>query len=383
MLQVVLDPPCLAHPAAGENDPAAAQRVEGHRILHAPRYDDPECLGVLLLPLVHLPGLRVEALGVAKSDPRGFGGQGRIDIDGEALDPALPGEIREQVQDVLRAAHGEGRNDHVAPFPAQGVRHGMDELLGGLLHPLVNPVPVGGLHHHHVRARNRRGIANDGKAPVAEVPGEHQSPLPASVAHGNGKDRGSEDVPRIQERGPDVGGRRNRLAVADRGQPGKHRERIRFRVEGRDVFFPRAPLLPALPLRLPFLDVAGVGKHHPEKVGRRGRRVDRAAIPFPHDPGKKARVVDVRVGAEDEIHRGGRNRELPRVLPLALPSPLEHPAVDEEPRPARLHQDAGPGDLPCPPEEPEVHAHGITLVRMPETMLTSTDPATAPKKPLM
>src|SRR3990172_4900573 len=64
VLQVVLDPSCLAHPAAGENDPAAAQRVEGHRILNAPRYDDPECLGVLLLPLVHLPGLRVEALGV-------------------------------------------------------------------------------------------------------------------------------------------------------------------------------------------------------------------------------------------------------------------------------------------------------------------------------
>jgi hypothetical protein len=93
-------------------------------------------------------------------------------------------------------------------------------------------------------------------------------------------------------------------------------------------------------------------------------------------------MVDMRVRAQDEIDRGGRNGELPRILPVASPSALEHPAVDEEPRSARLHQDAGPCDLAHSSQEFERYAHGTACVRIQEIRLISTDPATAPKKPL-
>src|SRR4030067_1060858 len=66
----------------------------------------------------------------------------------------------------------------------------------------------------------------------------------------------------------------------------------------------------------------------------------------PDDPGQKTRMVQLGVRGEDEIDRGQRDGKGPGVLRFALGSALEHPAVDEEPHPGRLDQDARAGYLP-------------------------------------
>src|SRR3990172_1881068 len=80
--------------------------------------------------------------------------------------------------------------------------------------------------------------------------------------------------------------------------------------------------------------------------GGGGSEVDGAAETVFHKFRQTSGVVDVRVGGEDEVDRRRRDGHPAGVLPVALPSPLEHAAVHEEPAASRLHEDAGAGDLP-------------------------------------
>jgi hypothetical protein len=103
----------------------------------------------------------------------GGDGHGAVDADAPVGEAPLVVMPREQVQQFLGAADGEGRDEHVA---AAFARRGEDVLhLGeGPFAGAVQAVAVGGLEQHGVGLLDPHGIAQDGRVGLAEVAGEHE-----------------------------------------------------------------------------------------------------------------------------------------------------------------------------------------------------------------
>jgi len=82
---------------------------------------------------------------------------------------ALPTQIHQQVQELLRAPEREGRNDDVAVSTPQGVFDHEHQFVDGLLQRPMQTVAIGGLHHHHVSRIDDGRIANDGPSGLPQV----------------------------------------------------------------------------------------------------------------------------------------------------------------------------------------------------------------------
>src|SRR5690606_4391686 len=108
-------------------------------------------------------------------------------------------------------------------------------------------------------------------------------------------------------------------------------------------------------LGVTFLDVGTVGQHDPKQVRCRCGCVYGAAEAVPDKLWQQATVIDMGVGEQDEVDRGGIESEICAIPCRRIASTLDHSAIDEKPRLRRFHKEAGAGDLACPSQELDLH----------------------------
>ena len=130
-------------------------------------------------------------------------------------------------------------------------------------------------------------------------------------------------------------------------------------VVGRDLV--RVALLPAgLALGELLVELAGVEQDERGQLDRAGGGVDPAAIALLDQQRQQPAMVEVGVGQQDRIELARVERERDPVADRLVRAALEHPAVDEDPRPVGVEQELGPGDGRGATEEVDVHARMVT-----------------------
>jgi hypothetical protein len=220
------------------------------------------------------------------------------------------------MQDVLRAADRERRDDHIALAAREGVIQGKRELVQRLRQVLVVAIAVGRFDQQHVGILDRGRVRHHGHSGLAQVAGKDDLPSPSEQLD----DRRAEDVAGVAEAEAQRRMRPHLRIVVRRHQVLEARLRLLLRIERRF----------AAPFRLLLLQIAAVGEHHAEQVAGRLRGVDRAAETLRDQARDQAGMVDVRVREQDESDVVRLERE-PPVLRVGSASALEHAAVHEEP----------------------------------------------------
>lgn len=287
----------------------------------------------------------------------------RVDEDREVRRTVLPDEIGEHVQHFLRPPHGECRN-HDIPARQRRRQH-LREFVVRRRQRLVQAVAIRRFDDEDVGFGDRRRVIHHRPAGLTQIAREHQLALAARRVDPQFEDRRAENVPRIAEPETD---RRRRLAervVTDRPQLSQASLGIGHRLQRHDgahagstaatMAGACAVALRALlrPLGVEFLDMRAVGEHHAEQVDGRRSRVDRAAEAARRQARQQPRMVDMRVGDDDEINRARVEVERAEVLVVGVAAALKQPAIDQESGMVRVDAKAGAGDLFSRAKKPE------------------------------
>jgi hypothetical protein len=254
--------------------------------------------------LLHERLAPVEGLRVRGEHARRVDGERRVDDDRDLRDLALAGEGVQVVHELLRAAHGEGGDEHAAAARG-GLAHDAGERGAGVVVRRVVAVAVGGLHDHGVRARRGLRVADDGQAAAADVAGEDEAARLAVLGDVEGDARGAEDVAGLVEGGTDARGDVDGLLVRDADHQVEGAHGVAHGVERLGVLAAAA----GEEVGVLLLDVRRVGEHQGAEVPRRGRRPDGASVALGHQEREPPRVVDVGVGEDHGVDLGDRQRE--------------------------------------------------------------------------
>jgi hypothetical protein len=107
-------------------------------------------------------GLFVVKLGMLSKDVGDVHRQGTIDEDRETRDGLGLDQFVQQQDQLLRTADGEGGHDDLAA-PSIGAIHDLGELGRYGLDGLMHAVAVGAFHNQVVGWRQRLGVADDGQ----------------------------------------------------------------------------------------------------------------------------------------------------------------------------------------------------------------------------
>jgi uracil phosphoribosyltransferase len=276
-----------------------------------------------------------------------------VDEDRDRRDGAGAGERVQIVDDLLRAAHGERRNEHPAAAGRRLAHDGAEALAHvGCRH--VVAVAVRRLEDDDVGAARRMGVADDRQPGAPDVAGEHEARCPARLLALEHDARRPENVPRVDERGADAGDDVEWIVVRH-GDDVPHELRdVGLRVQRGDVGLAVARQV----LGVLRLDVSRIRQHDRAQIARRRRAVDGTAIAVAGEQRKPPGVVDVCV----REHHGGEildaHGDAQVLLVRLAAAPLEQPEVEEN-RPAADAQDvAGAGHFPGGAEELDFHDRG-------------------------
>ena len=332
MLEVVLDPPRVAH-AGGADDDLGIVVLQDHLgLLGRDReLESREGDGIDAVPEQGQGLLIIAGLLIGQEDLRRVDRQGAVDIDREVFvlrDQVVLLDLAQVIQDDLGPAHREGRDHHVAA-PGEGIA----QDLGQLLHrrrpvALVQAVAVGRFHDDIVRLLRIGRILEQGLVLVADIAGKDDLFLRPALGQPQLHAGGSQQVADVRKAEADALTEGIDLAVGIGGDETDQVHRVLHRIDGLEGFDPDAPLLLFVsPLRLHGLDVGGIAQHDVAQAGRRLRRDHLAAEAVLIEFGQHARVVDVGMCHDDEIDlvRGHRERGI-----LKFVSSLPHAAVDQD-----------------------------------------------------
>ena len=250
----------------------------------------------------------------------------------------------QEVEDLLRAPHGEGGDDDVAA-PAQGPVDDLGQLGGVAPHLLVVPVAVGGLHDHVVRPLEQHRVPDDGLVDVADVSGEDDGlpHVPFMELHRNGS--GAQQVARVGKGGGHALAHADLLVVLAGMDVGHGAHGVLHGVDGLHKGTARALVAAVVVLCVGHLDVGAVHQHDLHEPRGKAGGPDLALEAVLDEHGDAARVVDMGVGHQDVVDGVGLEGQL---MVVDLVPPLLQAAVD---------QDSLPVDLKA------VTAAGHTLVR--------------------
>ena len=355
ILQMVPDAAGVAHAARGEDDLRRFVVVERHGVLFRDG-------GVQVVKIQRIDAAADERAGLVvekarvrlQKDARGLVGERAVHIHGEvrvAVHHAGVLDLADEIQQLLRAADGERRDDHVAA----AVERALDAVRerGQIVHArAVAAVAVGRLDEHVVRARDGLRVADDGLVGVADVAGKDDLLFRAALGEPCLDARAAEQVADIREADDDVFPDLNALAVAAWAQQTQHALHVLERIQRLGRRLAGAGGLAPLPLGLGHLDVRRVAQHDAAQVAGRLRGVDRAAEALLIQQRQVAGVVHVRVRDEHKLdlrRRDGDGNVLKQVPPLL------HAAVDQAVVPADLEQGAAAGHLVVGADKCQLH----------------------------
>ena len=236
---------------------------------------------------------------------------------------------REQVQQLLAATDGEGRDQHIAAARPGLFQH-LADFDGGLVAPPVQAVAVGRLHQHEIGARHRRRVAQDRRAFHAEVAGKHQHALATVADGGQFHARRTENVAGVAQHQPDPGQDLARVVVRHRAHL-LQRPRHVVAGEQRRVVGAAVAAVAVVELGVAFGERGRVREHDPQQIGRRRMRPDRTRETARDQHRQPPAMVDVRVAQHDAVQRRDVERERVAVAQLVARAALDHPAVEQQP----------------------------------------------------
>jgi len=287
-------------------------------------------------------------------DLRGLLGQRAVHVDVERRGkPPLANELVEDIEQVLRAAHGKGGDVHV-PSPLEGRPDGIGKFLEAVFRTLVHAVPIGGLHHHVIGLVRMHGVLDDRVAFFPDVARKDDflfrvAPVPQLEGPR------SEDVPGIAEAVADHVVQGVGLVVLPLLEEGNGSDGVLDGIERLDGLFDAGPqVFPRHPLGVHLLDVGRVGQHDPGQFRRGGRRDDLAPEALPDQARDETRVVDVGMREKDDIDSPRVEREGLAVERIGIEA-LVHPAVHENLQAVDREVKTGTRDFSRRAEEGDLH----------------------------
>ena len=239
-------------------------------------------------------------------------GKGRVDVHGEVrrrLDELLILDLADKVQKLLRAAHGERRDDDVAAL-AERLVDNLRQFVGVAPDLGVVAVAVGRLHHDVVGLFEKLRVADDGLVDVADIAGEDDRLVHAVFFQLKRDGRGTEQMARVGEHRAHTLAEVNLFFILAGRHVLEDVQRVLLGVERLDVLAARALALAVLILGVALLNVGGVKQHDLHQIRRQARRQDAAVEAVFHQQRDTARVVDVRVGDEQNIDIAGSKSEI-------------------------------------------------------------------------
>jgi len=211
----------------------------------------------------------------------------------------------------------------------------------------VPAVAVGRFHHHDVGALRRIGIAQQRAAGIADVAGKHDDAPRPVLLRLQLDARRAEDVAGIEEGCLQPRREFDRLSVAGlTAEAVEDAQRVDQRVKRLDpVGGQTAPLGdPQVATVLLFLEMRGVEQHDPRQIARRRCGDDLATKAALHQHRDPAAMVEMGVGQQQNVDRGGVEAEILGVGRLQPAAALVEAAIDENPFACGFEQMAGAGD---------------------------------------
>ena len=244
-------------------------------------------------------------------------------------------DLTDEIKHLLGPAHGKGWNDHIAA-PVKGLFDDPCKLTDIIrLLRRVDPVAVGGLHHHIIRCRRIARILNDRLVDISHISGKYQllRHIPLGRPH---FDAGrAEQMSHVREADINPLADADPLPVLTGHQQTDGIQGVLHHVHRLILRFPCTPALPVAPLRLKLLDVRAVAEHDIAQIrgGKCGK--DLSFESFFRKSGEHAGMINMGMGQKYVIHFRGRDRK-PRVL-IEI-RPLLHAAVDQDILSSRLKE---------------------------------------------
>ena len=356
--QMVLDAPGIAHAAGRDDDGAGPDLVERHRFLDLVGVAQLQFGRIALHPVVELAHAGDEQFQVAARDQRGFFGHGRIDEYAQRRQLARARELGQGVEHGLGAADGECGDDDIAA--GKGAGYGGDQFCLRILWRLVQPVAIGRFDQQHVGAVDAPRRRQQPVCRLAEVPRKYQAARAGGGAHARIDDGRAEDVAGIVKNAAEGGVRAKLGFVGDRVQQLEAGARLVNVVQrGRRMAAAGVAVAPA-PIGFFFLQMCAVQQHDLEQLGGGRGDVDRPPVAEGGQARQQARMVDVRVGEQDEVQAVQVKIERCLVFRPGFVPSLEHAAVHQKARIPGLHQGARAGHLARAAEEAKFHAGEIS-----------------------
>ncbi len=155
VLEMMQDAPAGAHAAAGDDDHAALEAVDGHRVLGGGcgfqhRQPALDAVAAVLLRFDGRLAADFQLLLEMRVDGVGADRHGAVEEHGLLWQATFLIEHAQVVDQVLGAAHGEGGHQDVATVPV-GLMEDRLQFVDGRLVVAMVAVAVGRFHQHHVR----------------------------------------------------------------------------------------------------------------------------------------------------------------------------------------------------------------------------------------
>ena len=251
-----------------------------------------------------------------------------------ALHKTLFLDLPDEVEQLLRAAHREAGNDHIAA-PVEGALQNFGQLPDIVRAGAVEPVAVGGFHHNVICVGEVGRVLDEGLVLVADIAGEDELGGGAVLGDPDLDAGRAEQMANVHKLDLQARCQLGLFPVLHPAEQPDGRLGVLNGVHRFHRFCTGALALAVFPLGLELLNVGRVPQHDAAQLHRGVGGIDPAPEPVADQQRQKARMVDVGMGDQHAIDLSGGHRDgLVFVHILAL----LHAAVDEVALPGRFQQ---------------------------------------------
>ena len=260
-------------------------------------------------------------------------------------------DLAQQVQKLLRPAHGEGRDNDAAAAVERPLQN-LCQLRAHVLGLVVQAVAVGRLDNEIVRLGDGQGIVQDRLVNVADVAGEHNFFLGAVLPQPELNAGRAQQMADIGKAHAQAVGNRHAFAIPAGTEARRRALRIVNGVQRFDRRLARTLSLARFPRGLGFLNVRRVAQHNVGQTARGRCSVDFSPEAVLIELRQKPRVVDMRMGQKDgaDVLRRDGQRDI-----LVNVHALLHAPVDQVVLSCQLQQRTAPRDLMGRADECDLH----------------------------
>src|SRR2546425_7305495 len=342
VFQMMPDAAGFTHARSADNDGRFHEVVQFHRvrqfanvseILHAER---------IFLFAQEPAGAVVEAFRMEAIDLRGVHAERAVHEDGHLGKRAFTSELVKRVNDLLSAADGKRRDDHLSHFVNRITHEPADFLFSAVFRGMFT-VAVGAFDLEVVHVLNRLRVAQDVVLATADVAAEKKPVFAAGLANVEDDLSGAEDVTGVPERDRHTVDHREGAVVVE----GYELAHGLFGVPGSVEWFDWRQACPGASfgdiLRVGALNFGGVLQHDGGKVPSGERAVNIAEVALVAKVWQIPAMVDMRVAEHDGVEPFRVERKVSVPLDGFAAFALEQTALEQKPSPVEFEQKHGAG----------------------------------------